>query len=233
MNDDSASALPPPPLPRHFAATREALHLVAARVLGAARYAAVGRLGLIVVPGGFATPEFDGRQLLVVDGILSDGSRRRPLTTLQDAFAFAGVDPDAPTHPVLDLPADPTAPLDVDSDAARFLARWFAFGQGIVEAFAAGSDDADDTSSIQLWPEHFDLAVDKGAPGTRAGYGASPGDTTIDEPYIYVSFHDHHDGPFWNISFGAALTYREIDAGADPLAFFRRGYELLHIPQGQ
>ena len=106
-------------------------------------------------------------------------------------------------------------------------------GQGIVEAFAAGSDDADDTSSIQLWPEHFDLAVDKGAPGTRAGYGASPGDTTIDEPYIYVSFHDHHDGPFWNISFGAAITHREIDAGADPLAFFRRGYELLHIPQGQ
>jgi hypothetical protein len=48
-----------PSLPGVFAVTRDSLHLLAARVLGAARYSAVGRMGLIVVPGGFGTPEFE------------------------------------------------------------------------------------------------------------------------------------------------------------------------------
>jgi hypothetical protein len=219
-------------LPPAFATTRDALHLVAARVLGAARYAAVGRLGLMVVPGGFGTPAFDGRRLLVVDGALSDGQRRQPVTTLADAYAFAGLDPDAPTHPVLDLPADSSAVLPVDIDAARVLARWYAFGQSLLASLSADdadadADGADDPSPIQLWPEHFDLALEIGKPGTRANYGASPGDDAIDQPYLYVGPHDRRDGPFWNAAFGAALTYDEIRAGADPASFLRQGYELL------
>ena len=39
----------------------------------------------------------------------------------------------------------------------------------------------------QLWPEHFDAAVNLGPEGpARATYGASPGTPTIDEPYLYV-----------------------------------------------
>ncbi|HXQ60319.1 MAG TPA: hypothetical protein VN799_09470 [Acidimicrobiales bacterium] len=222
------ASLPPlRPLPPSFATTREALHLVAARVLGAARYAAVGRLGLVVVPGGFGTPEFDGRRLLVVDGILSDGTRRQPITTLARAYAFAGLDPDTPTHPVLDLPADPTAVLAVDIDAARVLADWFAFCQSHLEARRAVAQHDDDPSPIQLWPEHFDLALENGKPGSRANYGGSPGDTAIDEPYLYVGPHDRRDGSFWNTTFGAALTYDDIRAGADPADFFVQGHELL------
>ena len=44
------------------------------------------------------------------------------------------------------------------------------------------------SSSSQLWPEHFDLACEIGDAdaGTRANYGASPGDAAIPEPYLYV-----------------------------------------------
>ncbi len=227
MHDTAPSPSSLAPLPPSFATTRDALHLVAARVLGAARYAAVGRLGLVVVPGGFGTPEFDGRRLLVVDGALSDGQRHQPLTPLADAYAFAGLDPDAPPHAVLDLPADPATPLRVDIDAARTLARWFAFGQSLLESLTAHPDGADDHSGIQLWPEHFDLALENGKPGSRANYGASPGDAAIDRPYLYVGPHDRRDGTFWNAAFGAALTYDEIMAGADPADFLRHGYELL------
>jgi len=218
-----------PALPAAFGATRASLHLVAARVLGAARYASVGRLGLVVVPGGFATPAFDGRQLLVIDGQLSDGTHRQPITTLTDACAFAGVDPTAPTHRVLDLPADPSAPLTVESTAARLLADWFAFSQSLLESLPVDPDPAGEPSAIQLWPEHFDLAREIGPPGARANYGASPGDASTDTPYLYVGPHELRDGPFWNAPFGAALTYDEIGQGSDPRVFFSTGGDLLRL----
>ena len=41
---------------------------------------------------------------------------------------------------------------------------------------------------MQLWPEHFDIAVELGTErdGHRAGFGASPGDELHPEPYLYV-----------------------------------------------
>jgi hypothetical protein len=216
-----------PALPASFSSTRDSLHLVAARVLGTARMAAVGHMGLVVVPGGFGTPVFDGRRLLVVDGELSDGRRRQPLTDLLDAYAFAGVDPDAPLHPALDLPADPAAPLAVDGHAASVLARWFALCQGLLDSLRAGAAEGEEPSVITLWPEHFDVALESGSAGTRANYGGSPGDDSIDEPYLYVGPHQQRHGAFWNARFGAALTYGEIRSGADAADFLRRGRELL------
>jgi len=214
-------------LPSGFAATRDALHLVAARVLGAARYGAVGRLGLVVVPGGFATPVFDGRQLLVVDGTLSDGSRQVPITTLDDACAFAGVDASSVPHPALDLPGDPRAPLTVDPASARVLAQWFGSCQSALDGLLDLAGPADDPSPVQLWPEHFDLALELGPPKTRANYGGSPGDETIETPYLYVGPHDHREGVFWNAPFGAALPYDDLGRGSDPLAFFQAGRDAL------
>ena len=72
------------------------------------------------------------------------------------------------------------------------------------------------STDSQIWPEHFDLACEIGDAdaGTRANYGASPGDAAIPQPYLYV-------GP-WDASraravlaaypFGAALTYAEMRA---------------------
>jgi hypothetical protein len=224
-------------LPADFVRTRISLHLIAARVLGAARYAAVGRLGLIVVPGGFATPEFNGRRLLVVDGVLSDGTRRQPITTLSDAYAFAGLDPTVSPHPALDLPADPDATLVVDTDAAHVLSRWFSFCQWWLEALHtdAGVESAHgpspiQPSPIQLWPEHFDVAFDKATPTTRVNFGGSPGDLAIDTPYLYIGPHVRPSGPFWNAEFGAALPYDKIRGGADPAHFFGEGEKLLSQP---
>jgi hypothetical protein len=211
-------------LPPDYADTRDKLHLVAARVLGAARFLATGRFGLRVVEGGFGTPEFDGRTLSVVDGQLTDGERRHPLTTLGDACEFAGVDLNAPVHAALDeLAGDADTDVSVDPAAARGLADWYALSQGALEALAAACGPADDVTAIQLWPEHFDVALVAGAEPSRANYGGSPGDAAVPEPYLYVGPFAPRSGEFWNASFGATLTYTDVRAGADPLAFFLDG----------
>ncbi len=215
------------PLPPGFAATRASLHVVAARVLGAARYAAVGRLGLEVVPGGFGTPDFGDRRLLVIDGMLSDGERRQPFTTLADACGFAGVDPTAPTHPALEIPQDLDAALTVEPDAARALADWFWFCQTVLEILTVQLEPPEGPSPITLWPEHFDVAVVLGAAGSRANFGGSPGDLYVDEPYCYVGPFEPRTGPYWNESFGAVLRYSQILSGSDARAFFQKGTELL------
>ncbi len=59
-------------------------------------------------------------------------------------------------------------------------------------------------------------------------YGGSPGDDTHPEPYLYVGPWEARAGDvFWNEPFGASLSYAELRAGADGLAFLRRGKELL------
>jgi len=78
-----------------------------------------------------------------------------------------------------------------------------------------------------VWPEHFDIAVQMGPAGERATYGASPGDADHGEPYLYIAPFDARNGSFWNEPFGASLPYAELLAGADPLAFLRRGRALL------
>jgi hypothetical protein len=215
-------------LPPDYADTREKLHLVAARVLGAARYLASGRFGLRVVAGGFGTPEFDGRTLSVVDGTLVDGERRHQLTTLGAACEFAGVDLGAPLHPALEVAADADTDVSVDPVAATVLADWYALAQHALDALSAACDPAEDPSPIQLWPEHFDVALVAGTDLSRANYGGSPGDAAIGEPYLYVGPFTPRSGEFWKASFGAALTYTDIRAGADPLAFFLDGRARLH-----
>jgi hypothetical protein len=214
-------------LPSRYADTRERLHLVAARVLAAARFTAVGRLGLEVAAGGFATPQFEGRRLAVSHGFLEDGERRVRLTTLGEAWEFAGVDPDAPLHPVLQLAGDATTDVSVDEAAAEALAQWFAVCQDALAAFAAGCAEDEDATSITLWPEHFDVALSAGTDARRANYGGSAGDAGICEPYLYVGPFELRRGEFWNSDFGAALTHDEVRAGVDPLTFLFEGRSLL------
>ena len=197
-----------------------------ARVLGAARYRAEGHLGLVAVPGGFAAPGTDG-PLAVVGIALTDGRRRQPLTTLRAACAFAGVDPEAPTHEVLALPERLDDPLTLDATGAGVVADWMALTATALAALAAGCGPADDPSAAQLWPEHFDLALEAGPPGARANYGGSPGAATLPEPYLYVGPPEPRVGPFWTAPFGAVLTYGEVAAGAEPAGFYARGRALL------
>lgn len=216
-----------------YLATRTAWHTLAERVLAPARHAATGRIGLRYAPGGFATPTFGAEQTVAVDGadlVITKGATttRVPLTTLADAAAAVGTDPAVETGVYTPTTsADPNAPLTVDATIAQTLGAWIAFGQRVLERWR--DEHAEDApSEIQLWPEHFDLALDLGPDDRRANYGASPGDGGHELPYLYVGPWNPTDDPFWDAGTFARLSYSELAAASDPDAvahdFFTRGY---------
>jgi hypothetical protein len=217
-------------LPPSFASTRDALHRVAEHVIAPRRHLANGRIGLRYTYRGFGTPYFDDdHQVRVEDGELIDRNRRRKLTTLGAAAEFVGVELGVGTGVYTPTtPGDADAPLDVDFDAARALGEWFGFVTAVLEQLREEADEGDSPSRVQLWPEHFDVAVDMGPEGNRANFGGSPGDAEHPEPYLYVGPWDTRPRPgdFWNEPFGASLPYSAIRRGTDPLDFLRRGKEL-------
>jgi hypothetical protein len=215
-------------MPARLAATRTALHQVAEHILAAALHAETGEIALMPSPGGFRTPPFGrDRRYLAVDGTElvaggAGGSRRSALTTLRAAAEFAGIAPGAPAgvyRPATPLVLD--EPLTIDPAAASVLADWYQLGEQALRGFAAEVPDDQPTAAV-LWPEHFDLGITAGA----INYGASPGDTHVPDPYLYVG---PHDGPppgdpvFWNAPFGAVRTIDQVGAAADAAAFFRDG----------
>ena len=218
-------------LSEQFAETRTSLHALAEHVLCAARYRAMGRIGLQVVEGGFATPPFgDDQRTIGVEGtelVLHAGgrTRRAPITTLRAAGEFAGVEPGAPSN--VYKPATPCnldAPLTVDADAARRLADWYALGDNALRRLTLEIAD-DRPSDLTLWPEHFDVGIRAG----EVNYGASPGDAKVPEPYLYVGptgldLAATGDG-FWNQPFGATVTWEDIGSVEDAVAFFRQGHQ--------
>jgi len=218
------------PAPADLARTREALHALAERVVSPARVTATGNeIALEATPGGFGTPPFPGGGRVRVHGAelvvepAGGGVRREPITTLRAAGELAGVDAG-------DLPDETLA---IDPVAAEFLGAFYAFAS---VALGRLSEDADDPSPIHLWPEHFDIAFDAGdeAAGTRATYGASPGDEHHPEPYLYVAPWKAPDAsPLWNAQgfAGAELGWAQLVAERDPhaaaLAFWAAGRDAL------
>lgn len=233
-----------PPLPEPLVATRDALHQIAFFVLSPARYQATGRMGLRAAPGGFGTPEFEGKVARVeVDSLVveeDDKIATQTITTVREAASFLGIeyrvdwfenfrDPLAPM--------DPDQSLHVDEDSARLLATWFEFGSDVLETLRSMADPDEDVSEVQLWPEHFDPAIELGSEdlGRKASYGASPGDGPHPEPYFYVSAWGDIDrsNPYWNDpNFnGSSLAYATLAAVGDPkeaaLEFLLRGRSVL------
>jgi len=231
-----------------LARTRDTWHQVAEHVLAPARYQAVGRIGLRVTSGGFGTPPYDrggttealhvvGSELRVARG---DATVAHPLTTIAAAAKAAGIEPGAPAEVYSPTtPLDPDAPLEIDVGAARALAAWFELGWSVLEDLvrAAGQDAA--PSTLTLWPEHFDAAVELGREelGTRGTFGASPGDALHDEPYLYVThWFDVGDDEYWNETAfaGASLPYSAAAAATSShgtmLDFLRAGLALLSAP---
>jgi hypothetical protein len=203
-----------PPAPEQLVATRQALHRLAEAVISPARAKAHGKIGLRYTRGGFGTPFFEaatGRDMQVrVQGselIVSEGgaSRQSPITTLAAAAELVGAD---------EVPTD-RAPLDVDAQAADFLGDWYGFAASVLEELRASADPTADPSRVQLWPEHFDLAVELGSEkdGARAAYGLSPGDERHPEPYIYVApWVAPPKGPLWQAKdfAGAEFSYQSL-----------------------
>ena len=205
-------------VPPSLVSTRLALHRLGERVLSPARAAANGKIALRWTRGGFGTPFYGQDEQLRVDGsdlvLLAAGEEARaPITTLGAAARLAGVG----------LEGDDEA-LKVDAASAGFIGAWFGFAASVLEELRADAPAELEPSRVQLWPEHFDMAVELGAEAgwRRAGYGLSPGDELHPEPYVYVVPWQAPggDGELWNATgfAGAELGYGELLAAADQRA---------------
>ena len=225
------------PLPRAFVPTRRSLHTLAEHVVAPARHAANGKIGLRFTRRGFGTPYFGaGHQVRVEAGhLVIDGAEHTP-ATLGEAAILTGVPLGMP--PDVYTPSTPGAPdthLPVNPAAAEALGAWFGFGWSVLEQLRFDGRSLA-PGRVQLWPEHFDPAVDLGeeSTGRRASFGASPGDDAHPEPYLYVGPWEKRTGAFWNDGTfgGAALSYATLLAADDQretaLAFFRQGLEELN-----
>jgi hypothetical protein len=213
------------PLPPSFGSARDALHALAEHVIAPFRYRADGHIGLVVTPGGFGTPVLDDGERVRVDGIelvhdRPGTSTRVGLTTLDIAARFVDVPLGLPEG--IYSAATPCAPeisVAVDADAARALAAWFDLGAALLSELRERYGGHNATMPT-LWPEHFDLAMEMGRAeaGDRANYGASPGDTTIAQPYLYVGpwEESRRTGVLASYGFGAAITYDELLADGNP-----------------
>lgn len=233
------------PLSESFVTTRDHLHQIAYFALSPARHRAEGRMGLRATPGGFGTPEFVGR-VARVDGTLlvhEDGENvaTRQISTVRAAAEFFG-------EPYEEMwfedfkdpltPIDPDVGLSVDAADSHLIGAWFEFGYQVLDSFRQDSTAFDNPSTTQIWPEHFDAAMETGdgERGKRASYGFSPGDGDHGEPYVYVAAWGEIDrsDAYWNDEAfnGSSLSYAELAASPDPseaaLGFLREGYRLLH-----
>jgi hypothetical protein len=231
------------------ARTRRGLQQVAVHVLARRRHAVTGRFGLRPAPGGFATPLFDGDgtgagEVVRVTGatlVVERGgaARAQALTTLGRAADLVGVDLATDFSAGAETPAlaDPDAPLEVDAGEALGLGAWWALGAALIDEVVAATPAVAGATVAQLWPEHFDLgnAVTLGGDVT-ANLGASPGDASQPQPYLYVgpwSADRPGDPGYWNAPFGAVLRRSDLaglpdaEARDRALAFLRRGLDLL------
>jgi hypothetical protein len=218
------------------AETRAALQQVAVHVLARRRHAVTGRFGLRPTPGGLGTPLFGEGEIVRVAGdaivVERDGNvRAEPLTTLARAAALARVDLAEDFSVGRDTPplADPEAPLALDESGVRQLGDWWALGAVLLDELVATTPEITAATTPQLWPEHFDHATILTLAGEVKVYvGASPGDRDEPEPYLYVAPWGPErpgDPAYWNAPFGAVR--RRAEVGDDPLAFLRRGVNLL------
>jgi len=218
-------------LPTDFAATRASLHALAEHAIVPVRHAATGRIGLRWTKGGFGTPFLAGdRQVRVEHGRLLDGDRATTPTSVGQAAAFLGVPPGLPTGTYRAATAcTPDAPLGIDPGAASALGDWFGFTVSLLEQIRSEAAPAMEAGRPQLWPEHFDLALE--LRGLRVNLGGSPGDADHPAPYLYVGPWEPRTGPSWNEPFGASLPYSALLAAADQrataLEFLRAGRDAL------
>lgn len=182
--------------PAGLAAARRSLHGLAEDVLKPARERVNGKIGLRYTYRGFGTPFFGEDRQVRVEGA---------------TLIFDGPD------------GERREALEVDPEAAGFIGDWFGFAASVLEELRAGAGAELAPSRVQLWPEHFDMAVELGdeAGGRRAGYGCSPGDEAHPEPYVYVvPWQAPPEGELWQARgfAGAELPLAELLAVADQRA---------------
>jgi hypothetical protein len=199
------------PLPASFAETRVALHKVAEAVVAPARMPA-NEIALRYTRGGFGTPFFE-QDRVDCQVRVEHGELVRQAGTAESREPLPGV----------------------DIAAATALGDFYGLACSVLEQLRANEGDGD-PSVVQLWPEHFDIAIELGSEsaGQRANFGFSPGDDDHPEPYLYVSpWSGEVSGDLWNATGfnGAEMAYEELVAADDhrraALDFMRERYRAL------
>ena len=218
------------------AATREALHTIAAHVLAHRRFDVSGRFGLRAGPAGIATPSFgDDPETIRISGVVlvrevGGTSTRTPIqgSTLRDLAGFVDVDlgeafncgPDCPPLGPVDMP------FDISATWAADIVAWYALAWRVLDDVLASLPGPAEVATTQLWPEHFDAATTVTLPAAEpVNLGFSPGDSFEDEPYLYVgpwSPQRPGDPSFWNAPFGAVRRRSEAESSSDPADWCRR-----------
>ena len=233
-----------PVLSDRYTSTVSALGQLAFFVIAPARFEVQAKLGLRYTHGGFGTPFYgddrqiriEGQHFVVQNGVKAQG---REITTIRDAVRQVGIDYNEKRGPPFHdppAPTDPDEPLMIDPGSVTACSDILGFGFSVLEQIRTEARCDEKPSRVQLWPEHFDAAVEIGVEGVdrRAGFGASPGYPAHLEPFVYVSpwAKDWLDDPYWNADFGGSiLRYDELLASENQretaLAFLRRGLELI------
>lgn len=241
------------PLDDHHSDTRAVLHRIANHVLARAEYTATGRIGLQATPGGFSTISFgpDLERLRVSGGLIVRESGAETATwtrtmaidgsSLAELADFAEVDLSGAYSAGSDIPSvgDVHEPITLHAASALLIADWYAITAQALDRLGFAMPEFTAPSLVQLWPEHFDIALDMAfdpaAPAQRrVNVGGSPGDGFHSTPYLYVGPWTPErpgDATFWNAPFGAVLGHEAIATTPDPVTaafeFFNTGLELL------
>ncbi len=231
--------------PAALVETRLGLHRLATYVVAPARHAVTGKFGLRWVRGGFGTPFFGTDRQVRVEGgelVVQEGDRVRsaPITSLRAAAELIGseIDPEVATEHDSPPLGDVDEMLSVDPQAVDYLDAWWGLATYTLERLRADHGSVD-PSRVQLWPGHFDPAVEIGDDDHRASYGASPGDAGRPDPYLYVALWNPDragidpDDEFWDAEAftGAVLPLAPLleaeDQAAAAIEFFREGRDRL------
>jgi hypothetical protein len=234
------------PLTEHHRRAAGDLQRIATHILARRRLGASGRFGLRPSPGGVSTPSFGDDESLRISGVhlvrerRVDGAMTSTATaidgsSLADLASFVGEDLSGELSVGHDTPAlgDPDAPIQLDRHDVELIASWFSIAAVALDQIL-GCSPTRTPSGVQLWPEHFDLAVDLAAGSGRANLGASPGDAFCAEPYVYLGPWGPErpgDAHYWNAGFGALVRYETLRLSPDPSAamveFWMRGLAFL------
>jgi hypothetical protein len=197
-------------------ATRRQLHGIAECLFAGPEYEATGEIALRVIPGGFGTTAGPDLRLEGLELVAED--RRVPAAgSFGDLADRLGVKFGAPAIGYRDgSGAQSEDVVDLDPAAAALILDWYTLSYVALRVL-------DPDQQPILWPEHFDVAIlldDR-------SYGSSPGDDFYPAPYAYVSAHDHDEGHFWNVPFGALRDAGEFSSSDDLVVFWREGRALL------
>jgi hypothetical protein len=239
-------------LDEHHDYARAVLQRIANHVLARAASAATGQLGLRATPGGFGTISFGpGHERLRVSGglLVRESGTSKTWThsiaidgsSLAELAAFAEVNLSAEFWAGNDTPpvGDVDEPIALHEASALLIVDWYAIAAQALDRLVAAAPAFAAPSLVQLWPEHFDVALDMAfdadlPTARRVNVGGSPGDGFHSAPYLYVGpWTDDRpgDATYWNAPFGAVVGYEAIAARPDPVdaafEFFRTGLDHL------